>query len=249
MRLHAILTRMENRSAHLIGVGIAGRIGAKKLGIQPSLKRATSLQAAGWRGTQRQLDWASMVRILQAIAGVLMILLPGGCATTGSGVGEKSIVTHDGTQFQFPKRVGNFERVDVKKYDAAGTDMGVGYNDVQNGVAVTVYVYPVRANAGNSVVEHFKVCKNDVMMAHGGTKPVAENSIQVAPGGKPQEGRWASFAYKQEFAHRDQLVASELYLFQKGPWFIKYRATYPMTAKATGEQAVEGFIGELRWPE
>src|ERR1051325_10301323 len=182
-----------------------------------------------------------MIRIWQAIVGVLMILLPGGCATTGSGGGGSSIVPHDGTQFQFPKRVGNFERVDVKKYDAAGTDMGVGYNDVQDGVALTVYVYPVRANAGGSVVEHFKVCKNEVMMAHAGTKPVAENSIQIAPGGKQQEGRWASFAYKQEFAHREQLVASELYLFQKGSWFIKYRATYPMAVKAIGERAVEGF--------
>ena len=86
-------------------------------------------------------------------------------------------------------------------------------------------------------------------MAHGATQPVAENTIQIAPGGKRQEGRWASFTYRQPFARREQLVASELYLFRKDLWFIKYRATCPIADKAICEQATEAFIAELPWPE
>jgi hypothetical protein len=127
--------------------------------------------------------------------------------------------------------------------------MSVGYNDGQS-VAMTVYVYPVpQGGPDGSLDGHFQTCKGEVLSHHRGAEVLSESRVTVTPGGQKQNGWRAAFTYTQRFAQQQQAVQSDLYLFADGPWFIKYRATYPASQKATAEPVIKTFIDELRWPE
>ena len=54
--------------------------------------------------------------------------------------------------------------------------------------------------------------------------------------------------FMQNFAFRNQLMQSELFLFSHDGWFIKFRATYPVGERSRAEPAIKAFIDELEWP-
>jgi hypothetical protein len=173
---------------------------------------------------------------------------PNGGARTAQ-PGRTETYTNAPSQFRFPPRIGGFEREQVTQHDRQGQDVGVGYNDLRHGVAVTVFVYPIPQRApDDTLAGHFGTCKAEVLGRHSGAQFVSEQTAQISPGGVQRSGQHATFTYTEVFAHQRQPVRSELFLFTHGQRFIKYRATYPVGQQAAAEPVIRAFIDELAWP-
>jgi hypothetical protein len=163
--------------------------------------------------------------------------------------GPTETYIHAPSRFAVPSSVAGFAREAVKRYDREGRDVSVGYNRGQ-AVAMTVYVYPVPQGDPDSSLEgYFQACKREVLGRHQGVQVLSENQVTASPGGQKQTGWRAAFTYTDRFAHQLQAVHSELYLFAAGPWFVKYRVSYPSGQEATAEPVIKDFIEELIWPD
>lgn len=160
-----------------------------------------------------------------------------------------TIYTNAPSQFRFPPSIGSFEREQVTEYDRQANNVGVGYNDVARGIAVTVFVYPIPQRAPDKTLSgHFTACKTEVLGGHSGAQLLSEGAIEISPGGVPRSGRRATFTFTDTFAHQRQPVRSVLYLFLHGERFIKYRATYPVGQDPIAVSAIRTFIDDLAWP-
>jgi hypothetical protein len=125
----------------------------------------------------------------------------------------------------------------------------VGYNDLLDGVAATVFVYPIgQRPPNNTLAGHFVTCKDEVLNRHADAKLLSEGKAQVAPGGHKQDGLHAAFTCTDVFAHQRQSVRSELYLFAHRRSFVLFRVTYPVGEQAAAEPAIKAFIERLAWP-
>lgn len=186
---------------------------------------------------------------------VTFLLLLAGCvereSPTGSfrpepvRVGKGEVYVHQGSRFAFPERVKEFERGEVVRYDAEANNVGIGYNDARNGIALTAYVYPANTARRESLEAHFVVCKAQVYQSHRSVLSLSESPIQLSPGGVEHKGYWATFEFEQEFGQRKQQVGSELYVFKSEDWFVKLRSTFPVGQRPIAERVVENFINGL----
>jgi len=157
--------------------------------------------------------------------------------------------TNSPSRFVFPPRVGSFERAQIVEYDSYGMDVGVGYNDPKESIAMTVYVYPISQNAPNDTLNrHFIICKGIVLAQHAGALLVVDDPVQIAPAGIQHTGLRAAFTYTDKFEHKRQPLRSELYLFTHGQRFVKYRVTYPAGRQAEAELAIRELMTQLAWP-
>ncbi|MGN6552799.1 MAG: hypothetical protein ACTHLW_03590, partial [Verrucomicrobiota bacterium] len=141
------------------------------------------------------------------------------------------------------------EREQVQQYDGQGQDVGVGYNHLGHGMAMTVFVYPIPSRAPDDTLSgHFSTCKAEVLGRHTTVQLVSEEAVQISPGGVGRSGQHATFTYTEMFAHQRQAVRSELFLFTHDRRFIKYRVTYPVGQQAAAEPAIRAFMDALAWP-
>ncbi|HEX5218378.1 MAG TPA: hypothetical protein VFZ59_02325 [Verrucomicrobiae bacterium] len=153
------------------------------------------------------------------------------------------------SRFQFPPKIADFVREKINQFDNDGRDIGVGYNDLVEGVAVTIYIYPMAQQAPNDNLEgHFGTCKSDILNVHKDAQSIADRSERVLAGGQKRDARYACYTYSQVFAKKLQPVRSELYLFSHGRWFVKIRATYPVGRQALSESALKTLINDFAWP-
>ena len=196
------------------------------------------------------------MRNIQTVIVIACLCFLTACVTTDPYGGTRTAqpsrtttYTNAPSQFRFPPRIGSFEREQVTEYDRQGQDVGVGYNDVSRGVAITVFVYPIPQRPPNDTLSgHFTTCKAEVLGRHSGAQLVSEEAAQIFPAGVQHSGQHATFTYTEIFAHQRQALRSELYLFTHGQRFIKYRTTYPVGQQAIAESAIRTFIDELAWP-
>jgi hypothetical protein len=157
--------------------------------------------------------------------------------------------TNAASHFQFPPKFGDFAREQIKQYDNDGRDIGVGYNHLPQGIAVTVFVYPVAQRAPNDDLEgHFDTCKSEIQARHKDARSVADRTAQVSAGGQKRNAKYACFTFTDVFAQQRQSVRSELYLFSHGRSFIKFRATYPAGQQTVAESTLKNFINDFVWP-
>ena len=153
------------------------------------------------------------------------------------------------SHFQFPPKIADFVRAQINEFDKDGRDIGVGYNDLLDRVAVTIFVYPVGQRAPDNDLEaHFGVCKADILRAHKEAKSIAERTEEISAGGTKRKAKYACYSFTDVFAQERQEVHSELYLFSQGRWFIKFRATYPAGQRTVAESALKTLINDLIWP-
>ena len=171
----------------------------------------------------------------------------------------------------FPERAAGFARVAVTRYpggeDNHGTELdarfrvegqrpdrgpvppnfGAGY-ELRDGreklASVTVYVYP---NAGLGLDDHFAQVVADVADSHG-APPGNRGTVAVEQQGAMANGRAASWAYREAFDRREQDLESRALLFLRGPWFVKYRVTYPAGARGRVEAEVDDLLRALLMP-
>ena len=194
----------------------------------------------------------------------------GGCPSAGAdpsrsatGTPNDSAETHPRSGFRFPVKVGPFVRVNLQRYDERGDNVSAGYNLVTGElqVAATVYVYPAPVDVkvfplpsvGEApawfVERHLDQVEREIFQAHPTARRVSADAVQLSQASRRKSGRRCVYAYTEPFnlPGIPQPLRSELYLFTHGPWFIKYRFTYPEPEAAAGD-AITSFMQSLAWP-
>ena len=76
-------------------------------------------------------------------------------------------ITHIASGFSFPNKIGQFQRVMTRQYDAAGQGVSVGYEVDRPRIAATIYVYP---SSGRLLETEFVVRENGTVAQHQDTK-------------------------------------------------------------------------------
>jgi len=168
---------------------------------------------------------------------------------------------HPASGMTFPVAVGEFRRVNLIRYDAAGSDVIAGYNSVEptSGVAATVYVYPAsslgRIDAKQDLAparaalcgNEFQGRKAEIFRYHRGVHVVDEKDVPITFAGTSMTGRMAAFAYEDVFGGRLQPLQSEIYIFcyVGEAWTLAYRFTAPRDFDAS--RAIAAFMLNLPW--
>ncbi|MGH8514668.1 MAG: hypothetical protein ACREV8_12155 [Gammaproteobacteria bacterium] len=165
------------------------------------------------------------------------------------------ILTHDATGLAFPEWYDNFQRVTAYRYDSAGLNVGIGYNDRRSNclVVATFYIYPAPRmsyiGAAPNVVasvqarwldDEFGRSKAEIHAAHPGLREISI-SPTIGPTG-------ASFVQgpRFRFAAADQQSELHLFLYAR-QWFLKYRFTYPQSCESDARAALSALTRQLPW--
>ena len=175
---------------------------------------------------------------------------PSGTRPSATQTGDN---VHEPTGWVFPETVGPFKDREITRYDKTGANVSAGYGistpDAQ--IAVTVYIYPgVRRGAIPDALaaKHFEQIKGDVTRVHPDATLDSESKTELTQAAKPRDGRKAVFRFDANFAGKEQAVRSEVYLFTLGPWFVKYRVSYPAAQADEAAKRIETFMNDLAWP-
>ena len=163
----------------------------------------------------------------------------------------KGTYIHPYYSMGFPEEVSQFRRINITQFDTHGYDLGVDYVLLALGaeVHISVYVYPVKDSQGSpdDVVErHFVQVKSELTRVHPGARMISEGeaSLSLAPDAAGK-GKRAVFSYEGVRLKRRQQLRSELCLFLRGPWFVKYRMTYPETQSDAVELHIKSYMNAV----
>lgn len=160
--------------------------------------------------------------------------------------------TQRASGMEFPPAVGDFRRVEIRRYDEAGTDESVGYNFVAGdaGIAATVYVYPVPPGVASdardeATLREFESRKDEIAYVHPAAELLQEDATALIQDGTTFRGHKVVYGFEHLFAGKLQPLRSELHLFGfvGGKWFVKYRFSYPVAMPAA--ERIQRFMREL----
>jgi hypothetical protein len=177
-------------------------------------------------------------------------------AKTGAAAGESGfvqgdvpeVIVHRHSGFRFPQAAGDYVGVSPTQYDDKGLDVSVGYNNTKLlGLAVTVYVYPCPGGDAGFAGQYDQ-CKAEVRAAHQKVQVLSDEALESAPNGVRSRGGKAVFSFEDDLGGVRLSSVSELWLFSRKGFLIKFRATYPDAMKAQAESSVVGLIKSLPWP-
>jgi hypothetical protein len=140
---------------------------------------------------------------LLTVALVVLSGCPTPPAQPQGSVAPEADYLHAASGMTFPPAIGEFRRVDIRRYDASGRDVSVGYNagGAAHGIAATVYVYPappvvsvgspdsVIAARSTSIEQEFKMRQREIMGAHPDAKMLNEGNAKLQQGSESCAGR------------------------------------------------------------
>jgi hypothetical protein len=177
----------------------------------------------------------------------LVVTLGNERATAASGPFAVTLdgnIIHMASGFSFPNKIGNFQRVMTRQYDAAGQGVSVGYEVDKPRIAATIYVYP---SNGRLLETEFLVRENEIVALHQDTKLVDRETGFVSP--KKNPALVANYEYTDTFAGKVQPLRSRLLVARRGDWNIEYRFTYAASEGANGASLVDFLQSGFVWPE
>lgn len=162
---------------------------------------------------------------------------------------------HEASGFEFPERYDNFQRVTAYRYDTAGLDVGIGYNDRRPDclIAATFYVYPtprmsfvgvppdvVSSMERGWLNNEFIRARAEIEYHH----PAMDSPV-LGPATTPIG---SSVLHGSSLTFHEGGTVSELRLFVYGhQWFLKYRFSYPESCQAAASSRLEAMIPRLPW--
>jgi hypothetical protein len=130
---------------------------------------------------------------------------------------------HEPSGFEFPESYDSFSRSLILRYDTAGLDMSVHYNDKWDGckLATTFYVYPTPRTSG----------MGESLTTGTTTTPTADGNLN---------GRLLTFREAGKFSEQRVFVYKTI-------WFLKYRFTYPESCRTEAASRIESLLSQLPW--
>jgi hypothetical protein len=181
----------------------------------------------------------AVIGLVFALANERMVAAPPPFAVTLDGN-----ITHVASGISFPNKIGAFQRVMTRQYDAAGQGVSVGYEVDKPRVAATIYVY---LSNGRLVETEFVVRENEIVTLHQDTKLIDRGTGFVGP--KKTPALVANYEYTDTFAGKVQPLRSRLLVARRGDWNIEYRFTYAASEGANGASLVDFLQNSFVWPE
>lgn len=159
---------------------------------------------------------------------------------------DAPVVRHAPSGMLFPARLAGLARDAAASVDPRGDDVAVGYHRIDDMLvlAATVYVYP----AQGSLERDFAAAEAAVLEQRPGAILVAEGSVALRQDGRWHDGRRAHFLVRDPTGRQPAQV-THVFLFQHGPWRLKYRATFLAGQQVLADRAIVRLLRELPWPE
>jgi hypothetical protein len=159
---------------------------------------------------------------------------------------------HQPSEFMFPERILDFQRISLLRYDSQGLNVSGGYNEGSAACLIrrTIYVYPAPRmqfiGASPDVVRSLETqwlnnaygqSKAEITSSHPSAELLVESPItdRSSPG------------IRGTFVIATDLSDVEIYLV-KQTWFVKYRHTYPRACETEAKSALARFHEQLKWP-
>ncbi|MFZ2029961.1 MAG: hypothetical protein WAU68_06625 [Vitreimonas sp.] len=205
-----------------------------------------------------------VVRYTGLAAGALLLVLGAGAAAQDRvPLSTSEPYTQAASGMVFPPSIGDFQRVEVVRYNADGTDESAGYNRTTPTmeIAATVYVFrsPSILSIGSprETIEitrsilcgrQTQAIQQEIMSVHPDATQIRTGAFALRQGGASYFGTKVSYAYSGDFAGRTgSQLHSDLYVFcyAGGTWTIEYRIDYP--AEYDAEDEIARFMNHLTW--
>jgi hypothetical protein len=126
--------------------------------------------------------------------------------------------THAATRVDFPEKVEQYRRINVRAYNKEQTDVGASYewfND-QKQTLVTVYVFPAYDGREGRLRRHYLSAMNDMRGTAGDA---------LGPVHTPRLYYWEQYRLNGFSATLVGAKASRVTVFECGQWFFKIRST------------------------
>ena len=100
-----------------------------------------------------------------------------------------------------------------------------------------------------SLDEHYDQTRALLFNIYHDARELEEGEIKIGQPFGPQQGKVCSFIHNPPESFKSQACYSRLYLFQHGPWFIKYRLTNLPKEDGKTQKEFGQFMHLLHWPE
>lgn len=165
----------------------------------------------------------------------------------------KGDYTHVASGMKFPPEVGSFDRTRLRSYDADMKNISAEYEMKSFGfksAVIRVYIYPVSVVSPGIEVgleEHFEQLKDTLLDIYPDAGDIAEGTIKIGQPWGPETGMAFLFDHKSKKLFKNKLCRSRAHLFEHGPWFIKYRVTYPKKNHDRVDDKIDEFLHLLAW--
>jgi hypothetical protein len=168
-------------------------------------------------------------------------------------INKPGALRHEPSGFEFAEAYGSFRRVSARRYDTAGLNVGIGYDDRRSDctIVTTFFVYPTPdeepapdpaparteqgwLDAEFSVARRYVRYKNPGMLLPELGLASTPTSKGLLPG--------------LQLGYRDASKFSELRLFVYGKrWFLKYRFSYPESCESEASQRIAALVADMPW--
>jgi len=225
---------VDSKPAARLGFGVVPLVHAAQVGVVGAL-----LALAGCSSTVNQLnDLPASQPLPQPVS-----------------FNQPGPLLHEASGLTFAESYGGFQRVSAYRYDTAGLDVGVGYDDHQPNclIAATFYLYPtprmsfvgappdVVASTERGWLERGFARSSDELQRH----HAALSSPVVGPVTTPAAG---STLQGKSLTFHEAHDISELRLFvYRHQWFLKYRFTFPEKCQAAATSRLGALVREMPW--
>lgn len=154
------------------------------------------------------------------------------------------VYRHPASGMEFPSELETLVRDNVRTYDDSGADVSVSYRrgDADVALAVTVYIYPRR----EPLAVEFELAKAAIARMSPGSELITEGGMGLEKRGSVHQGHRAHFIIREGDV---PTRISHLFIFDHGPWRVKYRAGFLAHQHELADAIVVRFIRALPWPE
>jgi len=163
------------------------------------------------------------------------------------------LFVHKLSNFKFPEYIRRFRRLSITYFNEEQTNFGVAYQlpHPTHPVAASVYVYPILdipAGKNNMYTRKqqyetdFQRIKNEILQIRPGTVLTDEKEVFYGNG----VGKSATYEYTGIFAGQPKLQISELFLFTRGQWYLKFRITTPKSSYARAKHEIRKIIRAIK---
>ncbi|MCD4780819.1 MAG: hypothetical protein K8S27_09780 [Candidatus Omnitrophica bacterium] len=168
--------------------------------------------------------------------------------------------THGHSNLRFPEQIGKFVRGRINQYDPDGKDISVTYNihHPQSAVIATIYIHPapmlsstappqdVAQRAHVTIFEQYVASvKKETLHAHPDAELLKQGQKTLQIRKAIITGVCVKYRLKT-LAGQAIDTFLEMYVFQFGPWIIKYSITYPQENQDLANQEITPFIDQFQ---
>jgi hypothetical protein len=162
---------------------------------------------------------------------------------------------HEASGLEFAEWYDGFQRVSAYRFDTAGENVGIGYNDRRQDclIVATFYLYPTPpmsfVGAAPSAVASVErswlegeLARSKAELEHHHPRmesPSLDTATTPLASGELQG---ASFRFR-ELGNNSEL---RLFVYQQR-WFLKYRLTHPESCQAEAAPRIDALVRRLPW--